>query len=87
MPDSTVLDAVPPGLRTLTRIIDLHHPGWVVRVLTRAVPERQWAAYDRAPLTAEEVACGFRTTLFAPTVAALELSRAVESAYRERTGW
>ncbi|MFI6578387.1 hypothetical protein ACIBFB_21575 [Nocardiopsis sp. NPDC050513] len=86
MPNSTVLDAVPPGLRTLTHIVGLHYPGWVVRLLPRAIPERQWVAYDRAPLTAEEIACGFRAALFAPTVAALELSLAAESAYRERAG-
>ncbi len=87
MSDSTVPDAVPPGLRTLSHIVGLHHFGWVVRVLLCAVHERQWAAYDRAPLTAEEIAYGFRTALFAPTVAALELSSASQSAYRERTGW
>ncbi|SHJ97137.1 hypothetical protein SAMN05421803_11221 [Nocardiopsis flavescens] len=87
MPNSTVLDAVPPGLRTLTRIVGLLHLGWVVRVLPHAVPERQWAAYDRALLTAEEITCGFRVALFAPTVAALELSPAAEFAYRERAGW
>lgn len=87
MPDSTVPDAVPPGLRTLSHIVGLHHFGWMVRVLTRAVPERQWAAYNRVLLTAEEIACGFRAALFAPTVAALELSLNAESAYREQAGW
>lgn len=87
MPDSTALEAVPPGLRTLSHIVGLHHPGWVVRVLPLAVPERRWVAYDRVPLTAEEIAYGFRAALFAPTVADLELVLMSESAHRERALW